>query len=108
MLIRGTAPGPGALHHIAFAVDQRDRIADAALLFAELAVPVEVGLGQHGIGQISYLYAFEPSGNRIALVHSPLLWEPGAAAVRWPAETRRRALWLWGAPPPASFFEVNT
>jgi catechol 2,3-dioxygenase len=108
MLVRGTQIQPGALHHVAFAVDQRDRIADAALLFAELAVPVEVGLGQHGVGQISYLYAFEPSGNRIALVHSPLLWEPGSVAVRWPAETWRRALWLWGAPPPASFFEVNT
>jgi catechol 2,3-dioxygenase len=108
MLVRGGAPQAGGLHHVAFAVDQRDRIADAALLFAELAVPVEVGLGQHGVGQLSYLYCFEPSGNRIALVNSPLQWQRDSGPVHWPPETWRRALWLWGAPPPASFFEVHT
>ncbi|HEY1777252.1 MAG TPA: VOC family protein [Solirubrobacteraceae bacterium] len=108
MLVRHASAPSGAFHHVAFAVDQRDRIADAALYFAELAVPIEVGLGQHGVGQLSYLYAFEPSGNRIALVQSPLVWEPDSAPVHWSAETWPRALWLWGAPPPASFFEVNT
>jgi len=108
MLVRAADRSGGGLHHVAFAVDQRDRIADAALLFAELAVPVEVGLGQHGVGQLSYIYFFEPSGNRVALVHSPLWWESGAAPVRWPAASWRRAMWLWGAPPPSSFFEVHT
>jgi catechol 2,3-dioxygenase-like lactoylglutathione lyase family enzyme len=108
MLLRAAQHNGGGLHHVAFAVDQRDRIADAALLFAELAVPVEVGLGQHGVGQLSYIYFFEPSGNRLALIHSPLWWDADAAPVRWPAASRRRALWLWGAPPPSSFFEVHT
>lgn len=109
MLVRGEPRGPGSLHHVAFAVDQRDTIARAALLLAERSIPVEVGLGQHGLGQLSRLYCFEPSGNRIALVHSPLLYssEP-QPTVRWPAEARDRALMIWGAPPPASFFEVHT
>ncbi|HTX09297.1 MAG TPA: VOC family protein [Solirubrobacteraceae bacterium] len=109
MLVRGEPRAPGSLHHVAFAVDQRDTIARAALLLAERSIPVEVGLGQHGLGQLSRLYCFEPSGNRIALVHSPLLYssEPHPA-VRWPAEARDRALMIWGAPPPASFFEVHT
>ena len=108
LFLRASGDCTGALHHVAFAVDQRDRIADAALLFAELGIPVEVGLGQHGVGQLSYLYAFEPSGNRIALVHTPMVWEPDAEPVHWPAETWLKALWLWGAPPNASFFESHT
>ncbi|HEX4033563.1 MAG TPA: VOC family protein [Solirubrobacteraceae bacterium] len=108
MLVRSANDNGGGLHHVAFTVDQRDRIADAALLFAELAVPVEVGLGQHGVGQLSYIYFFEPSGNRLALIHSPLWWDAGAPPVRWPPESWRRALWLWGAPPPSSFLEVHT
>lgn len=109
MLLRGVPRHPGALHHVAFAVDQRDTIARAALLFAEHEVPVEVGLGQHGLGQYSYLYCLEPSGNRIALVHSPLLHLGGEASpVRWPAESTETALFMWGAPPNASFFENHT
>ena len=101
----GTA---GALHHVAFAVDNRDELARAIDLFAEHDVPVECGPGQHGIGQLGFVYCFEPSGNRIAIVTSPLVllddWEP----VTWPAAEAHRALHWWGAPLPQSFLEHHT
>jgi hypothetical protein len=106
MLLRGRPDGDLRLHHVAFAVDQRDSIARAALLFAERAVRVEVGLGQHGIAQMSYLYCIEPSGVRVALVHSPIvIHDPEHPAVTWPPEAWDRALMLWGAPAPPSFFD---
>jgi catechol 2,3-dioxygenase-like lactoylglutathione lyase family enzyme len=106
MLLRGRPDVEPALHHIAFAVDQRDAIARAALLLAERAVPIETGLGQHGVAQMSYLYCFEPSGMRVSLSHSPIVvHDPRQPAVEWPPEARDRALMLWGAPTPESFFE---
>lgn len=108
LLIEGEEPGEGALHHVAFAVDHRDDLGRTIDLFAESDTPVEAGPGQHGVGQLGYVYAFEPSGNRIAVVTSPLLalddWEP----VTWPLAQAHRGLHWWGAPLPDSFFSRHT
>ncbi len=105
---RARTPGEGALHHVAFAVDHRDDLGRTIDLFAETDTPVEAGPGQHGVGQLGYVYAFEPSGNRIAVVTSPVLalddWEP----VTWPLAQAHRGLHWWGAPLPDSFFSRHT
>lgn len=97
----------GGLHHVAFAVDARDDLLRAVDLLAEHGVKVESGPGQHGFAQLAYVYAIEPSGNRIALTRSPLLalpgeWEP----VIWEGDDARRGLRWWGAPLPPGFFGV--
>ncbi len=108
LLIKGEEAGEGALHHVAFAVDHRDDLGRTIDLFAESDTPVEAGPGQHGVGQLGYVYAFEPSGNRIAVVTSPLLalddWEP----VTWPLAQAHRGMHWWGAPLPDSFFSRHT
>ena len=53
---------PGRLHHVAFAVDQREDILRGADIFLEHGVFIETGPHKHAIQQTFFLYVWEPGG----------------------------------------------
>lgn len=57
----------GRAHHLAFRVDQRRDVEQAAEAFLAAGTPIEYGPGIHGIDEITYLYVREPGGFRIEL-----------------------------------------
>lgn len=101
--------GGRGLHHVAFAVDSRDALFQAIDILAEGPGSVEAGPGQHGLAEMAFVYAREPSGNRIALTHSPLLALPGDwLPITWSGRDAERAMRSWGAPLPETFWEGPT
>ena len=52
----------GRLHHVAFAVDQREDILRGADIFLEHGVFIETGPHKHAIQQTFFLYVWEPGG----------------------------------------------
>ncbi|MTD52625.1 VOC family protein [Amycolatopsis pithecellobii] len=57
----------GAVHHVAYWVDQEIDVYRAADVLIEAGFPVEFGPGKHGMGENTFLYVREPSGFRIEL-----------------------------------------
>jgi catechol 2,3-dioxygenase len=58
---------PGRINHLAFYVPERVDLQRAADLLLEAGVEIEYGPGEHGIGELPYLYVREPGGMRIEL-----------------------------------------
>ena len=58
---------PGRLNHVAFYVPERTDLLRAADLLLEAGVEIEFGPGEHGIGEMPYLYIREPGGMRVEL-----------------------------------------
>ena len=60
----------GRLHHVTFAVDQREHVLQAADIFLEAGVFIEAGPHKHAIQQTFFLYVYEPAGNRIEMIQA--------------------------------------
>jgi len=58
---------PGRLNHVAFYVPERTDLLRAADLLLEAGVQIEFGPGEHGIGEMPYLYVREPGSIRVEL-----------------------------------------
>ncbi len=58
---------PGRFNHVAFYVPERTDLLRAADLLLEAGVEIEFGPGEHGIGEMPYLYVREPGGIRVEL-----------------------------------------
>jgi catechol 2,3-dioxygenase len=88
---------PGRLHHVAFAVDQREDILRAADLFLEDGVHIETGPHKHAIQQTFFLYVWEPGGNRIEIVNagSRLILAPDWEVITWTEADRAKGQ-AWG------------
>lgn len=65
----------GRLHHVAFFYGVQQHTVDAAEMFRDYGIPIEAGPDRHGITQGSFLYVFEPGGNRIELFGDPGILE---------------------------------
>jgi catechol 2,3-dioxygenase len=87
----------GRLHHVAFAVDQREDILRAADVFLEAGVHIETGPHKHAIQQTFFLYVYEPAGNRIELCNAGarLVQAPDWRPVSWTAAERAKGQ-AWG------------
>ncbi len=99
----------GRLHHVAFAVDQREDILRGADLFLEDGVFIETGPHKHAIQQTFFLYVWEPGGNRIETVNAGarLVLAPDWKLVTW-TEAERAKGQAWGLKTIESFHTHGT
>jgi catechol 2,3-dioxygenase len=100
----------GRFHHVCFHFRSSQHLFDLAELAREAGIPVEAGPGRHGIGGATFLYLFEPGGNRIELMGDPgyLIFDPAWRTVVWPASEIGTAVSWTGAPVPESFWNYGT
>jgi catechol 2,3-dioxygenase len=99
----------GRLHHVAFAVDQREDILRGADLFLEDGVFIEAGPHKHAIQQTFFLYVWEPGGNRIEIVNAGarLMLAPDWKLITW-TEAERAKGQAWGLKTIESFHTHGT
>ena len=100
---------PGRLHHVAFAVDQREDILRAADTFLEHGVFIETGPHKHAIQQTFFLYVWEPGGNRIEIVNAGarLVLAPDWEMITWTEADRAKGQ-AWGLKTIESFHTHGT
>ena len=89
--------GNGRLHHVTYAVDQREDILRAADIFLENGVHIEQGPHKHAIQGTFFLYVWEPAGNRMELANAGarLILQPDWQTVVWTEADRRKGQ-AWG------------
>jgi catechol 2,3-dioxygenase len=99
----------GRLHHVAFAVDQREDVLRGADLFLEDGVFIETGPHKHAIQQTFFLYVYEPGGNRIEIVNagSRLVLAPDWPLITWTEADRAKGQ-AWGLKTIESFHTHGT
>lgn len=101
------SPG-GRLHHLAMWVDSREQILQAADIFLDANVMIEVPPAKHTIGSSFFLYGREPGGNRIEVTTGvDFLYEPDLKPRVWTAEERKRGIG-WGIKYPESWHSYGT
>lgn len=94
---------PGRLHHVAYAVENREDVLRAADVFMELGQPIEFGPAKHSRTQGFFLYVLEPGGNRIEVFSGGIhIFSPDWEPVRWTTEAGGRST-AWGLDVPPSF-----
>ena len=96
------------LHHVAFRVESREEVLRAADILTEHGCFIELGPAKHDIGGTFFVYAYEPSGNRIEVCAGGYLifapdWEP----VVWTLAPGER-FQAWNTPIVESFFAYAT
>ena len=99
----------GRLHHITYAVDNREAILRAADICLEHNVFMETGPHKHAIQQTFFLYVYEPGGNRfeIANAGARLILAPDWQPIIW-SEAERKKGQAWGLPTIPSFHTHGT
>ena len=99
----------GRLHHITWAVDNREAILRAADICLEHGVFIETGPHKHAIQQSFFLYVYEPGGNRfeIANAGARLMIAPDWKPIVWNEEERKKGQ-AWGLPTIPSFHTHGT
>lgn len=99
----------GRLHHITYAVDNREAILRAADICLEHGVFMETGPHKHAIQQTFFLYVYEPGGNRfeIANAGARLILAPDWQTIVW-SEAERKKGQAWGLPTIPSFHTHGT
>jgi catechol 2,3-dioxygenase len=87
----------GRLHHLTYAVDNREAILRAADICLEHGVFIETGPHKHAINQTFFLYVYEPGGNRfeIANAGARLILAPDWKPIIW-SEAERKKGQAWG------------
>lgn len=99
----------GRLHHITYAVDNREDILRAADICLEHGVFIESGPHKHTIQQTFFLYVYEPGGNRfeIATAGARLVLAPDWKPIVW-SEAERKKGQAWGMKTIESFHKHGT
>jgi catechol 2,3-dioxygenase len=99
----------GRLHHITYAVDNREAILRAADICLEHGVFIETGPHKHAIQQSFFLYVYEPGGNRfeIANAGARLMLAPDWKPIAWNEEERKKGQ-AWGLKTIESFHTHGT
>ena len=107
-ITREPADTSGRLHHLAYAVENREDVLRAADLFMELGQPIEFGPAKHSRTQGFFLYVLEPGGNRVEVFSGGIhIFSPDWEPVRWTTEGGGRST-AWGLDVPASFHSHAT
>jgi catechol 2,3-dioxygenase len=102
-ITREEAPVSGRLHHVAYAVENREDVLRAADTFIQLGQPIEFGPAKHSRTQGFFLYVLEPGGNRIEVFSGGIhIYAPDWEAVRWTTEAGGRST-AWGLDVPPTF-----
>lgn len=100
---------PGRLHHMTFALDNREEILRAADIFLENGVFIETGPHKHAIQQTFFLYVYEPGGNRVEIANAGarLMLAPDWQTIVWGEEDRKKGQ-AWGLQTVKSFHTYGT
>jgi catechol 2,3-dioxygenase len=108
-IVEDWAGAKGRLHHITYAVDNREAVLRAADICLEYGVPMETGPHKHAIQQTFFLYVFEPGGIRfeIANAGARLMLAPDWKPIIW-SESERKKGQAWGLPTIASFHSYGS
>ncbi len=108
-IVEDAAGAKGRLHHITYAVDNREAILRAADICLEHGVFIETGPHKHTINQTFFLYVYEPGQNRfeIANAGARLILAPDWQTVVW-SEAERKKGQAWGLQTIASFHTHGT
>jgi len=105
---RDHAGAGGRLHHLAFWVDTREECLRAADLFLDNDVYIEAAPSKHAIAQGFFLYAYEPSGNRIEVTTGGrLVYDPDEPTVVWTQAERAKGQ-AWGVKTIDAFHTYGT
>lgn len=95
----------GKLHHVAYYIDSGEELLRGAKILAENGIKIEWGPGNHGTSGATFLYFFEPSGNRVEVwTGGMLIFDPDWEPIRWSPGTMQGAFERWGSPIPEGFF----
>jgi catechol 2,3-dioxygenase len=98
----------GRLHHLAFWVDTREECLRAADLFLDDDVYIEAAPSKHAIAQGFFLYAYEPSGNRVEVTTGGrLVYDPDEPPVVWTQAERAKGQ-AWGVKTIEAFHTYGT
>jgi catechol 2,3-dioxygenase len=74
----------GRVNHVAFWLDQKVDVLRAADVLLDYGVKLEYGPGQHGMGEITYLYFREPGGMRLEVNSGGYRnYQPDWEPVKW-------------------------
>ena len=97
--MRDTLGEQGRFHHVAMFYGIPQHNIDAAEMFREYEIQIECGPDKHGITQGSFLYVFEPGGNRIELFGDVgvLQFEPDYQTRTWQMSDIDTGLAIGGA-----------
>ncbi|MBO8190530.1 VOC family protein [Streptomyces oryzae] len=108
-ITREPVPGAtGRLHHLAYAVENREDVLRAADIFCELGTRIEFGPAKHSRTQGFFLYVLEPGGNRIEVFAGGFhIFAPDWEPVTWTTEGQGRST-AWGLDVPDSFHSHAT
>ena len=109
-LVPDRSEKPGRFHRLCYCCSSTQHLFDLAELAREHGILVQHGPGRHGIGGATFLFLFEPGGNRIELIGDPgyMIFDPAWRTVVWNAfELDAAAAWT-GAAMPESFWEIGT
>ncbi len=108
-ITREPVPGvTGRLHHLAYAVENREDVLRAADIFCELGTQIEFGPAKHSRTQGFFLYVLEPGGNRIEVFAGGFhIFAPDWEPVTWTTEGQGRST-AWGLDVPDSFHSHAT
>jgi catechol 2,3-dioxygenase len=98
----------GRLHHLAYAVENREDVLRAADVFCELGASIEFGPAKHSRTQGFFLYVLEPGGNRIEVFSGGIhIFAPDWEPVLWTTEGQGRST-AWGLDVPVTFHSHAT
>jgi catechol 2,3-dioxygenase len=94
----------GRLHHLTYAMDQREDVLRAADIFLENGVHIETGPHKHAIQGSFFLYVWDPAGIRVEVANAGarLILRPDWKPVVW-TEAERKKGQAWGLQTIASF-----
>jgi catechol 2,3-dioxygenase len=108
-IMRDPAGLQGRFHHICYWYGVQQHLNDVVEVLREAGIEVEAGPGKHGVSQATFLYVWEPGGNRVELFGDVgyLIHQPDWKPVVWQAETEMDWLASVYGPIPMSFFEIG-
>jgi catechol 2,3-dioxygenase len=107
-ITREPSSADGRLHHLAYAVENREDVLRAADVFCELGTAIEFGPAKHSRTQGFFLYVLEPGGNRIEVFSGGIhIFAPDWEPVLWTTEGQGRST-AWGLDVPATFHSHAT
>ena len=101
----------GRFHHVCFYYSSVQHLFDVAELAREAGYSLEHGPARHGIGGATFLYMFEPGGNRIELMGDPgyMIFDPAWKTIVWKGSEVPDVAAVWtGSSLPESFWNYAT
>lgn len=97
-------------HHIAFWFGIDQHLYDVAELMRDREVPLEAGPSKHGVTQSTFLYCFEPGGNRVELFggYGYLILEPDWKERTWTEDLLPVGGSMYGVDLPETYYAYAT